>query len=354
LKCKNIKVYKKIKFNSLFAEKKLTKILAIESSCDDMSAAVLVEGNIISNVVSSQIVHEQYGGVVPEVASRQHLIDIIPVVDSALQKSNTSLDELNAIAVTQGPGLLGSLLVGVNFAKSLSLSLNIPLISVHHMHAHILSHFAEDPRPDFPFLCLTVSGGHTQIVKVKAYNEMEVLGRTLDDAAGEAFDKCGKILGLAYPAGPLIDKLSKNGAPVFEFGEPAIQGYDYSFSGFKTSVLYFIKEQLKNNENFIEENLQDLCASIQDTIINILIRKLKKAVESTGIKTVAIAGGVAANSGLRKKLKEFEIKHSWNIFVPSLQFCTDNAGMVAVAAYFKYRDNNFSDLHLTPDARLPF
>ena len=340
---------------SLYLQKKLlAKILAIESSCDDMSAAVLIDGDVVSNVIASQLIHEQYGGVVPEVASRQHLIDIVPVVDEALKNAQVPLNEINFIAVTQGPGLLGSLLVGVNFAKSMALSLDIPLISVNHMHAHILSHFAENPKPQFPFLCLTVSGGHTQIVKVIAYNHMEVLGKTIDDAAGEAFDKTGKMLGLPYPAGPIIDKLARDGQPKFKFNLPNMQGYDYSFSGFKTSVLYFLKDKVKVSPEFINDNLNDLCASIQESIVKILIKKLIKASQDTGITEIAIAGGVAANSGLRSKLEELKSDYNWNVFIPKMQYCTDNAGMIAVAAYFKYLDGNFSDQFLIPDAKLKF
>lgn len=319
-----------------------------------MSAAVMVDGEVKSNVVSSQLIHEQYGGVVPEVASRQHLIDIVPVVESALKKSQIEKHEINAIAVTQGPGLLGSLLVGVNFAKSLALSLNVPIIAVHHMHAHILSHFAEPPSPKFPFLCLTVSGGHTQIVKVEAYDKMTVLGKTIDDAAGEAFDKTGKMLGLPYPAGPVMDGLAKQGKAIFKFNLPNMKGLDYSFSGFKTSVLYFLKEKLIENPDFIKDNIVDLCASIQNSIVRILIKKLVKAAEETGINEIAIAGGVAANSGLRAALEDLKITNNWNVFIPKMQYCTDNAGMIAVAANFKYLDGRFSDQKLTPDARLNF
>lgn len=340
---------------TLYLQKKfLAIILAIESSCDDMSAAVMVDGVVITNVVSSQLIHEQYGGVVPEVASRQHLIDIVPVVESALSKSKIEKHEINAVAVTQGPGLLGSLLVGVNFAKSLALSLNIPLIAVHHMHAHILSHFAELPNPNFPFLCLTVSGGHTQIVKVEAYDQMTVLGKTIDDAAGEAFDKTGKMLGLPYPAGPVMDQLAKQGEPIFKFNLPNMKGLDYSFSGFKTSVLYFLKEKLMENPNFIKENLEDLCASIQNGIVKILMKKLIKAAEETEINEIAIAGGVAANSGLRAALEELKMTNNWNVFIPKMQYCTDNAGMIAVAANFKYLDGKFADQAIVPDAKLKF
>jgi len=313
----------------------MSTILAIESSCDDTSAAIIQDGVVKSNVTASQRIHEKYGGIVPEVASRKHQYNIIPVVTAALSQADVSQEDLSAIAVTRGPGLLGSLIVGVSFAKALSISLDIPIIEVNHMMAHVLAHFAEDPKPAFPFLCLTVSGGHTQIVKVSSPADMDILGTTIDDAAGEAFDKTGKIMGLKYPAGPEIDKLAQKGKPVFEFPEPKIQGLDFSFSGLKTSILYFLKAQLKENPLFIDENLEDICASVQNRIVTILINKLVEASKQTGIKEVAIAGGVSANSGLRKAFEEAGIQHGWNTFIPAFQYCTDNAGMIGVAAHYK-------------------
>lgn len=332
----------------------LAILLAIESSCDDTSAAVIRDGEVLSNVVSSQKVHELYGGVVPEVASRQHHIDILPVVKAALSKAAVDKQELDAIAFTRGPGLMGSLLVGVNFAKGMALSLDIPMIEVHHMHAHVLAHFAEAPSPTFPFLCLTVSGGHTQIVKVNAYNEMLVLGSTIDDAAGEAFDKIGKMIGLGYPAGPEIDRRSKLGVPKFSFAEPHMPGLDFSFSGFKTSVLYFLQAEMRKNENFVTENLNDICASVQHAIIHILMKKLKKAIAETRIDQVAIAGGVAANSGLRQALAELSTETNCKVFIPSFQYCTDNAGMIGIAAYYKYNDGLFVSHDVAPDPKLQF
>lgn len=329
-------------------------ILAIESSCDDTSAAVLTDGRVISNVVASQEVHRKYGGIVPEVASRAHQENIVPVVEAALQESGLKREDLTAIAFTRGPGLMGSLIVGVSFAKGLALSLGLPLIEVHHMQAHVLAHFAEDPKPSFPFLCLTVSGGHTQIVQVNDYLEMEVLGQTRDDAAGEAFDKSGKLLGLDYPAGPRIDKLAREGKPVYEFPEPQIEGLDFSFSGLKTAILYFLRDQLKKDEHFIRDNLPDLCASIQQRIVSILMHKLIKAVEQTGITEVAIAGGVSANSALRTALEEEGQKRGWNTYIPRFEFCTDNAGMIAVAAYYKQRAGQFAGHDIKPDPRLPW
>ncbi|MFM2267636.1 MAG: hypothetical protein RL757_1077 [Bacteroidota bacterium] len=338
-------------------DKKIT-ILAIESSCDDTSAAVLqayagdaTTIRILSNCVANQSAHEQYGGVVPEVASRAHQQNIVPIVDLALKRAQISLEQLDAVAFTRGPGLVGSLLVGVSFAKSVALSLGVPLIEVNHMSAHVLAHFAEPPFPSFPFLCLTVSGGHTQIVRVDSPSKMEILGETLDDAAGEAFDKTGKILGLGYPAGPVIDKLAALGNPVFSFPEPNIEGLNFSFSGLKTSILYFLKKQMAENPAFIHENINDLCASVQHRIIEILIKKLKKAALETGIKTVAIAGGVSANSGLRARLTQEGEKMGWSVFVPSFEYCTDNAGMIAVNAYFKYLEKDFSDQDVAPLVR---
>lgn len=329
-----------------------TIILAIESSCDDTSAAVLRDGEILSNCVANQEAHRLYGGVVPEVASRAHQLNIIPVVDLAIKEAGIDKSELSAVAFTRGPGLMGSLMVGVSFAKALALSLDIPLIEVHHMRAHVLAHFTEAPKPEFPFLCLTVSGGHTQIVRVESPSQMEVIGKTIDDAAGEAFDKTGKLLGLDYPAGPIIDKLAREGKPVFDFPEPRISGLDFSFSGLKTSILYFLKKELKANPNFISEHLHDICASVQDRIVSILLKRLRKATRQTGIKTVAIAGGVSANSALREGLKKMGQKEGWATYIPKFEYCTDNAAMIAVAGYFKYLDGAFTDQSVEPAARL--
>ncbi len=334
--------------------KKIVTILSIESSCDDTSAAVIRDGAVLSNVTASQTIHNQYGGVIPELASRQHLQNIIPVIDVALKDAQISKSALDAIAFTRGPGLLGSLIVGVSAAKALALSLDIPIIDVHHMHAHILAHFADDPKPDFPFLCLTVSGGHTQIVKVNSYRDMEILGSTIDDAAGEAFDKTGKMLGLEYPAGPIIDKLAKLGTHTFTFPEPQVGVLDFSFSGLKTSILYFLQREMAVNPNFIQENMNDICCSVQTTIVKILLKKLKKASDITGIKQIGIAGGVSANSFLRSELKSLGEKHGWQTFIPAFEYCTDNAGMIGVAAYFKYLDQDFADQSVTPQARLEF
>lgn len=334
--------------------KKIVTILSIESSCDDTSAAVIRDGAVLSNVTASQTIHNQYGGVIPEVASRQHLQNIIPVIDVALSDAHILKSELDAIAFTRGPGLLGSLIVGVSAAKALAFSLGIPIIDVHHMHAHILAHFADEPKPDFPFLCLTVSGGHTQIVKVNSYRDMEILGSTIDDAAGEAFDKTGKMLGLEYPAGPIIDKLAKLGNHTFTFPEPQVGVLDFSFSGLKTSILYFLQREMAVNPNFINENLNDICCSVQTTIVRILLKKLKKASEITGIRQIGIAGGVSANSFLRSELINLGKKHGWQTFIPAFEYCTDNAGMIGVAAYFKYLDQDFTDQSVTPQARLEF
>ena len=327
-------------------------ILAIESSCDDTSAAVIADGVILSNVTATQDIHDLYGGVVPEVASRAHQENIVPVVTAALRKANVSPEQLSAIAFTIGPGLLGSLLVGVAFAKGMAMALKVPMIEVHHMQAHILAHFIDTPRPQFPFLCLTVSGGHTQIVKVKDYFDFEILGQTIDDAAGEAFDKSGKLLGLGYPAGPLIDKLAKEGQPVFEFPEPQIPNYDFSFSGLKTSILYFLQKQQKENPNFINDHKADLCRSIQDRIVSILMKKLAKAAKAHQITEVAIAGGVSANSGLRAALAAYGQKHRWNIYIPDFQYCTDNAAMIAMVAHHKYLRKDFADHQVAPKARM--
>ena len=326
-------------------------ILAIESSCDDTSAAIIQNGKVLSNCVANQEAHRIYGGVVPEVASRAHQVNIIPVVNLALEKAGIPKEKLNAIAFTRGPGLIGSLMVGVSFAKSLALSLQIPLIEVHHMVAHVLAHFAEEPHPAFPFLCLTVSGGHTQIVLVKSHLEMEIIGRTLDDAAGEAFDKTGKIMGLDYPAGPIIDKLAQTGSSKFSFPEPKIPGLDFSFSGLKTAILYFLKKEIKTNPNFLAEEMNHICASVQDRIVSILMNKLIKATIETGIKRVAIAGGVSANSGLRKSLKEIGKEKDWQTFLPAFEFCTDNAAMIGVTGYYKYLAKEFSNQQVAPVAR---
>ncbi|WP_292945861.1 tRNA (adenosine(37)-N6)-threonylcarbamoyltransferase complex transferase subunit TsaD [Olleya sp. UBA1516] len=331
-------------------------ILGIESSCDDTAASVILNGKILSNVIASQKIHEAYGGVVPELASRAHQQNIVPVVDQALKQAGITKDQLSAIAFTKGPGLMGSLLVGTSFAKSLAFGLDIPLIDVNHMQAHILAHFIEEDgfkKPPFPFLAMTISGGHTQIVKVKHYFDMEVIGETIDDAVGEAFDKSGKILGLGYPAGPQIDKLAKLGNPkAFPFTKPRVDGLNFSFSGFKTAVLYFIQKQVKLNPNFIAENLNDICASIQYTIIGILTDKLKKAVKLTDIKHIAIGGGVSANSGIRQALKDAETKHGWTTYVPKFEFTTDNAAMIAIVGYLKFLDGDFAEQNVMANSRL--
>ncbi|ALD20350.1 tRNA (adenosine(37)-N6)-threonylcarbamoyltransferase complex transferase subunit TsaD [Hymenobacter sp. DG25A] len=328
-------------------------ILAIESSCDDTSAAVMVGGEIRSNVVATQQVHEQYGGVVPELASRAHQQHIIPVVEAALQRAGISKTQLDAVAFTQGPGLLGSLLVGSMFAKSLALGLDKPLIAVNHMRAHILAHFIQEPRPAFPFLCLTVSGGHTQLVVVRSPQEMQVIGQTIDDAAGEAFDKTAKLLGLPYPGGPHLDKLARQGNPTrFPFPVGAMPGYDFSFSGLKTAVMYFLKKETAQNPAFIQENLTDLCASIQHTIIQTLLRQLRRAAHDQGLTHIALAGGVAANSGLREALQQEALVQGWEVFIPEFQYCTDNAGMVAMTAHFQYLAGDFTTQLTSPDPRL--
>lgn len=324
-------------------------ILAIESSCDETSASVCVDGKILSNYIANQTVHEKYGGVVPELASRAHLQNIVPVVDAALKTANCKLEEVDAIAFTQAPGLIGSLLVGAQFAKSLALALDKPLIAVHHMQAHVLANLIGEEKPAFPFLCLTVSGGHTQIVLANAPLDLKVIGESIDDAAGEAFDKTAKLLGLPYPGGPLIDKYAKLGDPLkFKFAEPQIPGLNFSFSGLKTSVLYFLQKQ---EAGFIEQNLNDLCASVQYTIVTILMKKLKKAVQQTGVTQVCIAGGVSANSGLRKALKDAGEKHGWKTFIPKFEYCTDNAAMIAITAYYKYLAGDFTGLNVSPSAR---
>ncbi|WP_417291002.1 tRNA (adenosine(37)-N6)-threonylcarbamoyltransferase complex transferase subunit TsaD [Corallibacter sp.] len=331
-------------------------ILGIESSCDDTAASVMHNGKILSNVIASQKIHEEYGGVVPELASRAHQQNIVPVVAQALKKANIDKTQLNAIAFTRGPGLMGSLLVGTSFAKSLAFGLDIPLIDVNHMQAHILAHFIDEEgfnKPPFPFLAMTISGGHTQIVKVSSYFDMEVIGETIDDAVGEAYDKSGKILGLGYPAGPEIDKRAKLGNPkAFKFTKPKVDGLNFSFSGLKTAILYFIQKETKANPNFIDENINDICASIQYTIIGILIDKLKLASKETGIKHIAIGGGVSANSGIRQALKNGESKFGWTTYVPKFEFTTDNAAMIAIVGYLKYLEGNFSEQNITASARL--
>lgn len=329
-------------------------ILAIESSCDDTSASVISNGVILSNVIANQSVHESYGGVVPELASREHQANIIPVIDKALKVAQMDKRDLDAIAFTRGPGLLGSLLVGVTFAKALALSLDIPMVEVHHMHAHVLAHFIEDPKPDFPFLCLTVSGGHTQIVKVNGPLDLQIIGTTIDDAAGEAFDKAGKMLGLDYPSGPILDQKAKDGAPVFSFTKPKIEGLDFSFSGLKTSILYFLQKEMKKDPQFINHNLNDLCCSIQVTIVDILIDKLRKAAIQENIKNIAIAGGVSANSALRTAVEQLGKELEGSSYIPAFQFCTDNAGMIAMAAHFRYEAGLFASQNIKPDPRLAF
>ena len=331
-------------------------ILGIESSCDDTAAAVIHNGQVLSNVVATQKIHEEYGGVVPELASRAHQLNIVPVVQLALRKANIDKKQLNAIAFTSGPGLMGSLLVGTSFSKSLALGLNIPLIDVNHMQAHILAHFIkteEHSAPNFPFLALTISGGHTQIVKVSNYFEMEVLGQTIDDAVGEAFDKSAKILGLPYPGGPLIDKYAQKGNPkAFKFPKPKVNPLDFSFSGLKTSFLYFIEKNVAIDPEFIAKNIEDICASLQFTIVDYLMDKLKNAVKHTGIKEIAIGGGVSANSGIRNALKEAEQKYGWITHIPKFEYCTDNAAMIAIVGELKYQQGIFAETNVVAKARL--
>jgi N6-L-threonylcarbamoyladenine synthase len=327
-------------------------IFAIESSCDETSASVCRNGKILSNFIANQKVHELYGGVVPELASRAHMQNIVPVVDTALKTANVKLEEIDAVAFTQSPGLIGSLLVGSQFAKSMAFALNKPLIAVHHMQAHVLSNLIPERKPSFPFLCLTVSGGHTQIVLANSPTELKVIGETLDDAAGEAFDKSAKLLGLPYPGGPLIDRYAKDGdSKKFSFAEPQIEGLDFSFSGLKTSILYFLQKEIKNDPDFVQKNLADLCASIQGRIISILLKKYKRAALQTGIEDLCIAGGVSANSGLRKAFNEMCEQNNWNAFIPPFEYCTDNAAMIAITAYYKYFKNEFADLSVSATAR---
>ncbi len=326
-------------------------ILAIESSCDDTSAAVIRDGVVLSNILASQEVHQQYGGVVPELASRAHQMHLVPVVDAALRTAQTANHQIDAVAFTRGPGLIGSLMVGVSFAKAYALALHKPLIGVHHLHAHVLAHFAEGKGPSFPFLCLIVSGGHTQIMLVKDYLRMEIIGQTLDDAAGEAFDKTGKMLGLGYPAGPLIDQQAKEGKPMFAFAQPVVPGLDFSFSGLKTSVLYFLRKQVQEDPLFIQKHLSDLCASIQERIVNILMQKLCAAAVKYQIKQIAIAGGVAANSGLRNAVKLEGEKRGWQTYIPKMEYCTDNAAMIGITGYYQYLGGEFVGQDVAPLAR---
>ncbi|WP_333626629.1 tRNA (adenosine(37)-N6)-threonylcarbamoyltransferase complex transferase subunit TsaD [Sphingobacterium siyangense] len=328
-------------------------ILGIESSCDETSASICINGEIHSNVIATQAIHAKYGGVIPELASRAHQQNIIPTVEEAIRQAKVSKNQIDAVSFTRGPGLLGALLVGTSFAKSFALAQNIPLIDINHMQAHILAHFIEDPKPSFPFLCLTVSGGHTQIVLVKDYFEMELLGETLDDAAGEAFDKTAKILNLPYPGGPLIDKFAKEGNPsAYRLPEPQIPGLNFSFSGLKTAILYLVQDQLKQNPDFLTHNMADLCASVQSRIVSILLNKLKKAAKETGVKDIAIAGGVSANSGLRKSLIEMGEKYRWRVFIPKFEYCTDNAAMIAIAGYHKFLKKDFVGQDVAPMARM--
>lgn len=337
--------------------KKSIYILAIESSCDDTGAAVLENDRVLSNVIANQDIHAEYGGVVPELASRAHQQNIVPVVQQAILKAGIDKEQIDAIAFTQGPGLMGSLLVGTSFAKSLSIALNIPLIAVNHMQAHVMAHFIKDENqktPDFPFLCITISGGHTQILKIKSPNEFEILGETIDDAVGEAFDKTAKLLGLPYPGGPLIDKHAKLGDKnAFKFTEPKTKNaLDFSFSGLKTAVLYFLKKNMKENSNFIEENLNDICASVQHTIVNILMNRIMLASKKTGIKNIAIAGGVSANSEIRKTIKNGEKTYGWTTYIPKFEYTTDNAAMIGIVGYFKYLNNDFDQENIMATSRL--
>jgi len=336
-------------------------ILGIESSCDDTSAAVIKDGYLFSNIISGQKVHENYGGVVPELASRAHQQHIVPVVYQAFEESGINKESVDAVAFTRGPGLLGSLMVGSSFAKAFAVARDIPIIGVNHLQAHILAHFIRNPNkpeeeiPEFPFLCLLVSGGHTQLVKVNSYFDMQIIGQTIDDAAGEAFDKTGKIMGLPYPAGPVIDKYAKQGNPqAFKFTKPKIEGLNYSFSGLKTAILYFLRDKVKQDTDFIKNNFNDLCASIQHTIIQILMEKLILAAEQTGIKEVAIAGGVSANSEMKKKLQQEADQRNWKVHIPQLQYTMDNAGMIAITGYYKYQKQSFDSLNVVPEARFKY
>lgn len=330
-------------------------ILGIESSCDETSASVCVDGKILSNIIANQTIHAAYGGVVPELASRVHQQNIIPAVQQAIVKANVSKNDIDAVAFTRGPGLLGSLLVGVSFAKSFALAKKLPLIEVNHMQAHILAHFIDEPKPQFPFLCLTVSGGHTQIVLVKNYFDMHIVGQTLDDAAGEALDKTSKILGLPYPGGPLIDKYARQGnADAYPFPEPNIPGFDFSFSGLKTAILYFIRDNVAADPQFLEKNMPDICASVEKRVVTILLNKLKKVAQQYGITQLAMAGGVSANTGLRQGLVQLCAEHGWESFIPKFEYCTDNAAMIAIAGYYKFLNNDFVGQDVAPLARMPF
>jgi N6-L-threonylcarbamoyladenine synthase len=330
-------------------------VLGIESSCDETSASICIDGKIVSNIIANQTIHEQYGGVVPELASRVHQQNIVPAVAQAISAAKINKKDIDAVAFTRGPGLLGSLLVGTCFSKAFALASNIPLIEVNHMQAHILAHFIDNPKPQFPFLCLTVSGGHTQIVLVKDYFEMEIVGETLDDAAGEAFDKTAKILNLPYPGGPLIDKYAKLGnAERFKFPEPQIANLNFSFSGLKTAILYFVRDNVAKNPDFLTENLEDICASVQQRIVSILLNKLQKAVIQYQVTGIAIAGGVSANSGLRNSLLALGEKNNWDVFIPKFEYCTDNAAMIAMAGYYKYLKQDFVGQDVAPLARMPF
>ncbi len=330
-------------------------ILGIESSCDETSASVCINGKVINNEIAGQDVHAQYGGVVPELASREHHKNIVPIIDLVLKNAQIALNQLDAIAYTRGPGLLGALLVGSSFAKAMAASLSIPTIPIHHMKAHVLAHFIEDPKPEFPFLCLTVSGGHTQILKVDSPYEMQILGQTIDDAVGEAFDKAAKLLGLPYPGGPLIDKLALDGDPnSFQFSEPVVGNLDYSFSGVKTSILYFLQKEIRRNRNFISENINNLAASIQDTLVRMLLAKLEKAASQFGINQIAIAGGVSANSHLRNELTKLAAVNDWNTYIPDFQYCTDNAGMISLSGHLMFEAELFGSLEDSPLSRMPF
>lgn len=333
-------------------------ILGIESSCDDTAAAVIQDGVLLSNVISSQKVHESYGGVVPELASRAHQQNIIPVVDQALKKAGIQKEDLSAIAFTRGPGLMGSLLVGTSFAKGLSSALNIPMVDVNHLHGHVLAHFIkenkdDDHQPQFPFLCLLVSGGNSQIILVKSYKEMEIVGQTIDDAAGEAFDKCAKVMGLGYPGGPVVDRLAKEGDPAkFKLNKPHVSGYDYSFSGLKTSFLYLLRDELKKDPDFVDKNKEDLCASLQKTIIDVLMEQLRRAAKDFKINEVAVAGGVSANSGLRAAFEDHAKRYGWKIHIPPFGYTTDNAAMIAITGYYKYLDKEFCTMDAAPYSRV--
>lgn len=330
----------------------MANILAIESSCDETSAAIIQDGKVLSNLIATQKVHEKYGGVVPEMASRAHMQKIVPVVDVAIKEAGIDKKDIDAVAFTQAPGLIGSLLVGACFAKAYAQALDKPLIAVHHMQAHVLAHFIEDPKPEFPFLCLTVSGGHTQIVLVKDYLDMEVIGETMDDAAGEAFDKVAKMLGLPYPGGPMVDKMAKEGDPLkFQFPISDMKEYSFSFSGIKTAVLYFLQKERKKQPDFVEQNINDICASVQYTIIKTLMKKLVKAADELGIKHVGIAGGVSANSGLRAELQRVGAEKGWEVYIPKFEYCTDNAAMIGITGYHKFLKEEFADMTVSPTAR---